>query len=229
MDKQRLILVSLFGLIIVGMAGWLIYKSVTLKETTFMSGAPPKALKEVIVPANLALSQIRPPAIRSIDFYRYGGATSSASIILFGTYRCPECKKLEQAVMQTVPKYNGLARYVWRDLPKADDAQEVNDAVFAFCAGVLGKFWEAHDALMGAATIDGLTYSQITAALNLDAQKMARCRFDPSIPAGILRDAEIAGGDGVTSTPLLFIGTEATKQTLPADEIEKKLKLFLSS
>jgi len=229
MDKQRLILISLFSLLILGLASWLVYNSITLKKSTFIAGAPPKALKDVIIPANLPLSQLRPPALRPIDFMRYGGVTSSAALILFGTYRCPDCKKIEEAINEVVPKYNGMVRYIWRDLPPPKDAQALNDAVFVLCAGALGKFWEAHDALMQSPVIDGLTYSQIISALNLDPQKMATCRYNPSIAAGILKDAEIAGGDGVTSTPILFIGTEAVNQPLSADEIDKKLKLFLSS
>lgn len=229
MDKQRIILISLFGLILTAMVGWLVYGWINQGKSTFKAGAPPKALEEIVIPANLDLSQIRPPALRPYDYFRYGGASSSASVILFGTYRCAACKQLETAISEVVPKYHGTVRYVWRDLPRLDDAQALNDAVFAYCAGIQGKFWEAHDAMMKSPMLDALVYSQITSNLNLDAEKLARCRYDPSIPAGILKDAELAGGDGVTSTPMLFIGTEAVNRELPTDELENKLKLFLSS
>jgi protein-disulfide isomerase len=229
MERQRLILIAVFFLAILGLVGWLGFKENRKSASTFVSGAPPKALNEIVVKANIPLSQLRPPALRIMDHVRYGGASSSASVILFGTYRCQECKEIEAAIKDVLPKYHGMVRYVWRDLPAADDQQALNDIIFAFCADLQGKYWETHDALMAAPNLDAMTYSQIANALKLDAEILTRCRYDKSVAASIMRDAEIAGGDGVTSTPLLFIGTEAINQVLPAEELERKLKLFLSS
>jgi protein-disulfide isomerase len=229
MDRQRQILTAFFILAIFGLVGWLVFKEHKKTSSTFVAGAPPKALNEIVIKADIPLNQLRPPALRIMDHIRYGGASSSASIILFGTYRCQECKEIETAIKEILPKYRGTVRYVWRDLPPADDPQALNDAVFAFCADLQGKYWETHDALMAAPNLDAMTYSQISNVLKLDVEKMTRCRYDPSISASVLRDTEIAGGDGVTSTPLLFIGTEAVNQVLPADELERRLKIFLSS
>lgn len=228
MNRERLALLIVFAAICLGLGGWIVYQSINQNNNTFVAGAPPKALSEVFVPANIPLSRLRPPALRASDPMRFGGASSSASLILFGTYRCPTCKELDKTISSTLPKYRGVLRYVWRNLPNPDNKQEMEDAIFAYCAGLQNKFWVTHDAMMAAPELDELAYSQISDLAKLDRDLMNRCRFDASVSNLIRRDSEVAGSDGVTSTPLLFIGTEAVNKPLTGSEIDNKIRLFMS-
>jgi len=228
MNRERSILLLVFVAICLGLSGWLAYKAINTKKTTFMAGAPPKALSEIFVPANIPLARLRPPALRATDPMRFGGASSSASLILFGTYRCQACKELDKTINASLPKYRGVIRYVWRNLPDPNNNKEMEDAVFAYCAGLQNKFWVTHDAMMAAPELDELAYSQISDLAKLDRDKMNRCRFDISVSSLIRRDSEISASDGVTSTPLLFVGTEAVNRALPEKEIDEKIRLFMS-
>ena len=230
MKYQRPLLITVFVLLILSISGWLIYDGVNKWRTTFVAGAPPINLENAIPPQTVDLGKMRPPALRFNDPVLFGGVTSSASVILFGDYRCDDCRRLEQAVKQVLPKYKGAVRYIWRDLPQSDRKYDFDAAVFAYCAGLQGKFWETHNALMlMGSNIDDITSSGLTQSLKLDVNTLNSCRLDQQTTAIIQQDAEQAGGDGVTSTPIMFIGTEAVKGYLPAETIDKKIQLYLGS
>jgi len=229
MTRQRPILLSIFLLAFIAMSGWLIYEAVHKWGTQFVAGAPPISISSVIVPKTVELGLLRPPALRATDFMRYGGTTSSASLILFGNYSCAACKELEAAIKTVAPQYHGAVRYIWRDLPQLDGGRQLDAAVFAYCAGLQNKFWETHDALLSGNELGEMQFLQIVQRLSLDLNQMDACRTNAQIVAQIRREAELAQGDGVTSTPILFVGSRAYAGTVPAEEIDKELKKFLGS
>lgn len=228
MNRERPALLIVLGAICLGLVSWLAYQAVDQKRNTFKAGAPPKSLDEVFVPADIPLPQMRPPALRLSDPMRYGGASSSASVILFGNYRCPACRELDRTINSVLPKYRGALRYVWRLQPDPKDDQALEEAAFAYCAGLQGKFWPAHDAMLAAPKLDELTFVQIAQIAKLDRGLLDRCRFDPAVSNVLRRDAEIAASDGVTTTPILFVGTEAVDKPLTETELDAKIKLFMS-
>lgn len=229
MDRQRIFIATILIAILLALGGWLVYSAVIRAQNTFPAGSPPLDLKSSVPKMTVDLPKMRPPAIRTTDFMRFGGPTSSASLILFGNYDCADCKILDKNIRQVLPKYQGMIRYVWRDLPDEDNRGQMNAAVFAACAGVQGKYWQAHDALMAAPALDEFVMTTIATQLKLDQQALNSCRLDPTAQATIWTDANAVGGDGVTSTPILFIGTEATKDILTPTELEKRIKLFFGS
>ncbi len=230
MDRQRVTLISVFIIILLGLCGWMVYSGVIKTRSMYVAGAPPSDLVNAVLPQTVDLNQMRPPAPRTTDFMRYGGVTSSASVIMFGDYNCADCKKLESSLRQVLPKYNGAVRYIWRDLPQSQGKYDIDAAIYAYCAGMQNRFWETHDALMILSpNLDDFALNDLTVRLKLDSNALASCRMDPKVKATIQYDAMVAGGDGVTSTPILFIGTQASKGYLPADEVDKRIKLFLGS
>lgn len=229
MNRQRIALLAVFILVILAMSGLIIYRGVVLHQTTFMTGSPPLDLENYAAPQTVDLGQMRPPAVRLTDFSRYGGVTSSASIIVFGDYMCDECKRLDQAIAQVLPKYQGTVRYIWRDAPQANRNYDLDAAIFAYCAGLQNKFWPAHDLLLQASPqLDDFALNQITATLKLDPSQMSACRMDQQIRSTLQQDAGFASSDGVTSTPILFIGAEASKGYMAPETIDSKIKLYLN-
>lgn len=229
MDRQRLTLSLILTSVLVALGGWLVYSAVINSRNTFPAGSPPLDLKNAVPKVTVDLQKMRPPAYRSTDFTRFGGATSSASIVLFGNYACKACTEMDKVIREVVPKYRGMIRYVWRDLPKENDQPTMNAAIFANCAGVQGKFWPVHDALLNAPTLDEFVLTNIATQLKLDQKSLNSCRLDPMVEAIIRSDANAVGGDGVTSTPILFIGTEATKDVMTPKDLDSRIKLFLGS
>ena len=94
MSKERSLLLILLFAAFVGIGGWLMMNAITEHQTTFIAGTPPKDLNDVIVPQVLDLGQLHPPALQGTDAVRWGGVTSSVSIIEYGDYGCENCRQL---------------------------------------------------------------------------------------------------------------------------------------
>lgn len=173
---------------------------------------------------------MRPPALRATDPMRYGNATSLASVIEYGDFECASCKTLHATLKQVLPTFRGKVRFIWRDLPVSDvNPQAVSAAIFARCAGIQGKFWDAHDALYASAKLNETTYNAIATNLKLNTSALAACRRDPEIKQAIEKEVETARNDGINAAPFLFIGTKAHIGPMTPEELKKEIELFLQS
>jgi protein-disulfide isomerase len=230
MTRVHAILLTAFVAVFIAISGWMLWNAVSLKRETFVSGRPPEDVRKVLLPKQVDLELMRPPAIRTTDPMRYGNDLSAGSVVEYGDFQCDACRSMRKTLENVIPQYNGKIRLVWRDLPITDaHPQAMNAAVFARCAGFQGKFWEAHDALFDAETLNESTYAAITRAIRLDADQMAACRQDAAVRAAIEDDVKAARNDGVNSTPLIFVGTQAKTGSMTEQELHEAIRLFLAS
>lgn len=229
MPRKTLVIFSLLVLSILGLSGWIFYREIKTSQNAFLTGAPPDDIKNALLPETINLSVMRPPALRVTDPIRYGNVTSVASIIVFGDFECETCKTLNTTLEQTLPKYHGKIRLVWRDLPvSVVNPNAMSAAIFARCAGAQGKFWEAHDALYAAPSLNESTYLHIADQLRLNSAQLSQCRQDPAIKLAIANDVETARNDGVNAAPLTFIGTTAHLGPLTSQAIDAEIATLLT-
>jgi len=229
MNKQRIFIIISFVLTFTVLAGWLLYSAYKSSTTQFTSGAPPLDILNLALPQTVSLTSMRPPAIQLTDNMRFGGPEATGAVILFGSYSCAECKKIEKAITEVVPKYGGKIRYVWRDLPDEKAKYDSEAALYAFCAAVQGKFWPVHDAMMAQQQVTSLDFDYLTNTLQMDKTQIATCMREQKFVDEIKNNADLARSDGVTSTPVFFIGTDAYASYLEPNELDKKIKEFLGS
>lgn len=230
LNSHRGLILAIAVFLILLISGWQIYFAVEQSKTKFMAGAPPEDIKKELVPQTVDLARMRPPAIRATDPVRYGSATSVASVIEFGDFECEACQSMKPIIDAVVSKYNGRVRFVWRDLPIADvHPAATNAAIFARCAGIQGKYWEAFDALMANASLGEATYVQIAQNLKLNLTSLAQCRQDPNMQSVLQSDVDAARNDGIGSAPFIFVGTKAFSGAVTQDVLEAELKRFIAS
>ena len=230
MTSQRIAVLSFATLTIVLISAWLVYAAIQTSKTTYDTGAPPPDVVSNLQPQTIPLNEMHPPAPRASDPIRYGSATSVASVIEFGDYECPNCHDVNKVIASVLPTYHGRVRFIWRDLPVTDvnpDAMDV--AIFARCAGLQGKYWEAHDDLFSASSLGESTYAAIAASLKLNASALASCRADSNIRAAIQNDIDTSRADGENATPFLFIGTTAHQGVITPEELKQKIDAFIAS
>lgn len=230
MSRSSLGALAFFVIVLLSLSGWLIWRGIDLSQNSYLTGAPPEDLKNSLAPKNIDLATMHPPAVRATDPMRYGGATSVASIIEYGDFECENCRAMSQVLQDTLPRYGGTVRLVWRDLPVSDKNPHAMDAaIFSRCATIQGKFWEVHDALMQAVNLNETTFSAIALNAKLDQGLLAACRRDPSIQRLIEEDVNVSRHDGVDSAPFLFIGTKAHRGIIDQATLEKEIETFLQS
>jgi hypothetical protein len=115
MSRSSLGALTLVIVTMLGLSGWLIWRGIDLSRNAYLTGAPPEDIKKALNPQTIDLSAMRPPAIRATDPMRYGGVTSSASVIQFGDFECENCRAVARVLQETLPQYQGKVRLVWRD------------------------------------------------------------------------------------------------------------------
>lgn len=230
MHRTRLILlVSIIGLFLL-LTGWLVWREVDLRMNSFVAGAPPENLREVLLPQTIDINLMRPPALRPIDPVRYGDINSQMSVIEFGDYECEACRANALAIKNVLPEFDGKVRFVWRDMPVTEShPHAMNAAIFARCAGYQGRYWEAHDALLSAAALSSSAIDALAKRLDVNLTALGTCRNDGEVRRIIEEDVTAGRADGVNSVPLLFIGTKAYSGTLTEAQLREAIRSFLES
>lgn len=232
MNRQRNILLGVCTLLFLSICVALIYRRISYNQTHFQVGSIPSEITNELLPKNIPIDSIRPPALRITDPIRYGNATSIVSVIEFGDFQCEFCRQMSADIKHIVENYGGTVRFVWRDLPIEDShTQALPAAIFARCAGIQGKYWEAFDALMASPTLNDGVYKNIATRLKLNTQTLDTCKKDPSlgIEATIRKDVQSARADGIQSAPFIFIGTKAFEGQIDPTVIRKTIDESLSS
>ena len=79
-----------------------------------------------------------------------GPKDAPVTIVEFGDFQCPFCKKSEDSIKQVRAKYADKVRLVYMDFPLSFHPNALPAAEAARCAGDQGKFWQFHDALFDA-------------------------------------------------------------------------------
>lgn len=230
MTGKKNTLLALVAVIVLGIGAWYIYSTVQYWHGSFPAGAPSTDLDNLIVPQQVPLGHMHPPAWLPPNMLetpmRYGGATSTVAVIMYGSANCASCRTFEQTVTRVVPQYNGAVAYVWIDQPL--DANAVHDALFARCASLQGKFWQAHDAIM--ASGGNLTTTQeflLANQLGLNVDVLSVCERDPDVTGPLNDDVSFNKGQGVLSTPIIFVGTQAFDAPLTASALTTDINQIL--
>jgi len=230
MNRQRGLLLASTLILFFAVSGWMVYNEVLLSRNTFLTGSPTQDIKDVVVPKELTAAELHPPALTVSDPVRYGSVSSVASVIEYGDYQCETCKTMAPVLDRVVASYKGRVRLVWHDLPITTmHTKALDAAVFARCAGLDGKYWEAHDKLFAADVIDEYAFSEIAEALKLNTRTLMQCRNDKKLIESVMRDADIAQGDGISRAPTIFVGTKAFIGTVSEETLRAAIEQFLKS
>ena len=145
-----------------------------------------------------------------LEFNVVGRADAPVTIIEFSDLQCPYCAR---HALNTFPEIKrnyidtGKVRYVARDFPLAMHPFAVPAAVATRCAGEQGKFWEYRHALFDRQDdLSTALYDALAAELGLDLPRFAACQKDGAQADAVRADVQLAGSNGITSTPSFLVG-----------------------
>jgi protein-disulfide isomerase len=217
---------SVFALVVV----IYILRAVNFRQTHYQVGQVPAEIAQQLLPKDIPLAALRPPALRSQDPIRFGGTTSVISVIEYGDFECPYCRQITPILLEMAQPYGGQVRFVWRDfaIPEIHPTA-LPAAIFARCAGLQGKYWEAHDALMSADSLKERGLDSIAKKLNLDETQLDACRRTPAVGQAILRDVEEARADGIKNAPLIFVGAQAFESFTDTEALRQAIEKALTA
>jgi Na+/H+ antiporter NhaA len=160
--------------------------------------------------AEAQTSQPLPDLTEPIDVVRdhiRGSVDAPVTVIEYGDYECPYCRRAAGSVRALLDAFEGQVRFVFRHLPLTDvHPNAALAAEAAEAAGAQDAFWPMHDLLF--AHQDALQFADLVRyadELGLDTARFERdlqtARFAPRVA----QDVNSAEEAGVAGTPTFFI------------------------
>jgi protein-disulfide isomerase len=157
--------------------------------------------------------------VSSEDAYAIGPENAPITIVEFGDFQCPYCRRWHEQVYESLlDSYPGQIRMVYRHLPLTSihpDAFSAAEA--AMCAGEQDAFWQYHEKLFSSETLGDEVYTQYAQELNLDMTAFGACITDHRYQEAIQKDSDFAIDLGISSTPTFFINGLALVGAQPLD------------
>ena len=141
------------------------------------------------------------------DHVRGGHAPDSVSIVLYGDYLCPYCRRLRFVLARLRQALGERLAYVFRHYPNErahPGAGAISRAAEA--AGKQGRFWEMHDWIYAHdGPVTEAEVREFAASLGLDMERFERDFSDDETKKRVEEDLAEGKRNGVTGTPTVFI------------------------
>ncbi|HYL37673.1 MAG TPA: thioredoxin domain-containing protein [Bryobacteraceae bacterium] len=168
---------------------------------------------------------LRPPSVQvAYDAARVEGSPNApVTIVEFGDFQCPFCKKTEATLKGLLAKYDGRVKLAFLDFPLTEiHGQAEKAAEAARCAGEQAKFWEYHDSLFAEQSkLDEASLIGRAQNLHLDESSFRSCLASGKFKQDIQANREEGTKAGVTGTPAYFINGAFLSGAQPQAEFEK--------
>ncbi len=146
-------------------------------------------------------------------WYSIGRADAPVTLVEFGDYQCPYCKRFHSEAYAEVKKNyidTGKVRFVSRDLPLEFHPLALKAAEAARCAGEQNKYWELRDALYAnAAPPNDEVIKKAVESLSLDAKGFQACLDSDKYKADVQKDAREAATLQISGTPTFVLAKSA--------------------
>ena len=148
-----------------------------------------------------------------------GNAKAPVMIVEFSDYQCPYCHQIEPTVKKLLAKYGDKVSLSYRDFPlTAIHSQAMIAAEASRCALEQGKFWEYHDQLFTASSLEKNSLIEYAKNLKLDDKQFESCLTSEKYKADIEKDEQDGRSVGVNGTPGFFINGVSVSGARPESE-----------
>lgn len=154
-----------------------------------------------------------------------GAAGAPVVVVVFSDFECPYCRRDQPVLRQTLEKWPGHVRLVYKHFPLDQHASAFQAAVASVCAEQQGRFWEFHDVLFDEERVSSKAGVLAAAtALGLDLDSFRKCVTSGGAAEEVRRDVQTAREAGVDGTPAYFVNN---RRLHGAAELEKTIAEML--
>lgn len=156
------------------------------------------------------------------DAFIKGDPDAPVTIVEYGDYECPFCKRFHDTVLPQIEKEfieTGKAKYIFKDFPLVryhPHAQKASEA--ALCSGNQGKFWEMHDILYNNQhRLDVNSIKGYAGNIGLDIEQFNACLDSGQMAFKVGQNAAEGRSVGVSGTPSFYINGQVFSGVLPIE------------
>lgn len=150
-----------------------------------------------------------------------GSADARVAVMEFSDFQCPFCRQFalsEQPELKQRYVATGRVRWIFRHLPlEGLHPFALPAAMRAECARQQGQFWEFHDRLFAAPSLNRSALEEVSAGLTLDRMRFAACLSNAGTI--IAEETADAGRLGVRGTPAFLLGRVTGDEMEVADRL----------
>jgi len=152
-----------------------------------------------------------------------GPADAPITLVEYGDFHCPFCKRVQPTLTAVLAKYGPKIRMVYKDFPLDNLHPQARAAAEAArCAGEQGKFWEFHDKIYaGDPDATAPTMQLYAQQVGLDAAKFEACRSTRKFQSQVQADGVEGTKLGVSGTPGFFINGRFLSGAQPIEAFAK--------
>ncbi len=161
-----------------------------------------------------------------------GAAEAPVTIIAFGDYECPYCKRFHtQTFAQIQSAYidTGKVKYVARNFPLAFHQYAHGAAVASECALEQNQFWSYHELLYTTPDLSPSNLISLAKTAGMDTNEFQACLSDPAISTRVRADIREGERLGVSGTPAFVINGELVSGAQPFSMLSAIIEQKLSS
>jgi len=174
-------------------------KATAYREEYFRKLKKRSGLRVVFDPPRADLDALPDELVR-------GNANAPITIVEFGDFECPYCKRVHPTMERLLVEYGDRVRFVFRDFPLVIHSRAVPAAQAARCAADQDKFWDYYQHLMAiTGELDDADLSQRAKDIGLDADAFSACYEAKGHDEVIGASIESGQALGVQATPTFFI------------------------
>ena len=151
------------------------------------------------------VTTLQPPVEPNGEHHR-GPLDAPVELVQFGDYQCPFCREAAPAMTELLTRHPDRLRYVWRHLPLDEVHPYARRAAQAAeAAAAQNRFWEMHDRLITAATLDDEALTEIARSVGLDVSRFTADLDAAVVAAQVDLDVRSAHDSGAEGTPTFFL------------------------
>lgn len=162
-----------------------------------------------------------------------GDPNAPVTIVEFGDYQCPYCKRffddVEGRIREEYIK-TGKVKMVYRDFPLEQiHPFALPAALAAECARDEEKYWAYHDALFERqAKLQTLDFAALAGELGLDRAVFKKCVDGKKYEGEVRKDYNDGVAAGVTGTPTSFLNGRIMPGALPYETFKAAIDTALN-
>ncbi len=135
-----------------------------------------------------------------------GAEDAPVSIVVFTDFQCPYCRKLPPVIAEVMEKNKGRVKLYFKNMPLISIHPQAERAARAgIAAAQQGKFWEMHDKLFAAKTLNKEVIDGFARELGLDMEKFTADAKSQETTEKLRADLLEGQRNGVDGTPYIFI------------------------
>ncbi len=182
-----------------------------------------------VTPPDSGAAGTEGPAIDASGHPQRGSDNAAVTIVEFGDFQCPYCRRAEGTLREVRGHYGNKVRLVYMDFPLSFHPNAMDAAMAARCAGEQGKFWQYHDALFANQT--ALSAADLKAEaerLRLNSEKFDACFDQRKYESDILADKAEGKRAGADGTPYFLINGDPLSGAAPFSAFEVSIDRALA-